>query len=60
MATHSLARPTQAIRGTSLSAVGIGLTVIGAISVAIYAVSAAGIPRMIAATLADYIALVAL
>jgi len=60
MATHSIARPARAIRGVDLSAVTIGLTVVGGILMGIYVAYASGIPRMIAATLADYIALVTL
>ena len=60
MATHSIARPARAIGGVNLSAVTIGLTVVGGILIAIYVMYASGVPRMIAATLADYITLVAL
>jgi hypothetical protein len=59
MATGSLVRRTQAIRGISLSSTAVGLTVIGGISMAIWILFASGIPRMIAAALAAYIGLVA-
>ena len=60
MATHSVARPARAIGGMNLSAVTIGFTVVGGILMAIYATYASGVPRMLAATLADYITLVSL
>jgi hypothetical protein len=59
MATSSLVRGSQAIRGISLSSMAAGLALIGGISIVIWVLFASGIPRMIAGALADYIGLVA-
>ena len=57
MATQSIASQIRAIRGISLSAVGVALIVFGALGIAVVYLSE--IPRMIAACLADYIGLIA-
>ena len=57
MATHSIASQIRAVRGISLSAVGVALIISGALYIAVVYLS--DIPRMIAACLADYIGLIA-
>ena len=59
MTTQSIAGQIQAIRGLSLSAVGITLVVLGGTATVIYVLCISGIPRMLAASLAEYIAIIA-
>ena len=59
MTTQSIAGQIQAIRGLSLSAVGITLVVLGGAATVIYVLYISGIPRMLAASLAEYIAIIA-
>lgn len=59
MTTQSIADQILAIKGLSLSAVGITLVVLGVLAAVIYTLYISGIPRMLAATLAEYITIVA-
>ena len=59
MTTQSIAGQIQAIRGLSLSAVGIALIILGGAATVIYVLCISGIPRMLAASLAEYIAIIA-
>ena len=57
MATQSIASHLRAIRGISLSAIGVALIIFGALAIAIVYLS--DVPRMIAACLAEYIGIIA-
>jgi hypothetical protein len=59
MATLSKVGQIQAIRGLSLSAVVITLVILCVLAAVIYTLYISGIPRMLAASLAEYIAIVA-
>jgi Tfp pilus assembly protein PilE len=59
MATLNKVGQIQAIRGINLSAVVITLVILGILAAVIYTLYISGIPRMFAASLAEYIAIIA-
>ena len=59
MATLSKVGQIQAIRGLNLSIVVITLVILGILAAVIYTLYILGIPRMLAASIAEYIAIIA-
>jgi hypothetical protein len=59
MTTHSIVGQIQAIKGLNLAAVGIALLVLGVLAAIISVIHICGIPRMFAASLSEYIAIIA-